>query len=257
MRVFMHKDSIPKVSRINLNLKSEAVVQQILEWIAQGVYKPGDRLPSENNLAEQFGVSRITIRESFKMLSIMGVVSIKQGEGTFINRLDTSILLKPLFSTLIFNTTNIKEIYEARMFVEMGTATLASRYRTEQDLKELIEDIQKMDIALKTADWNYYTQVDHEFHFRIARISNNKILLNTLATFRDLIQLYLRRSIRTTEHMQISHNGHRLLYDAIAAQDEALAAKIMAEHISVCRTQLMDSIQINKENACINPGLTR
>ena len=242
-----HKQ-MPQITRIGSNTKCDEVVQQVLGWIMHGIYKAGDRLPSESILAERFGVSRITIRESFKMLTMMGVVSVRQGEGTFVNKLDTSVLLKPLFSTLLFDAANINEIYEARIFVEMGTATLAARYRDDQDLQELADDISKMDVALKSLNPRAFTQYDHEFHYHIARISRNNVLLSTLATFVDLIKVYRQQSIHTLQHMQESHGRHHSIYNAIAAQDEELAAKLMKEHVNSCKIQVINSLNHNQDN---------
>ena len=88
--------------------------------IVNGTFQMGEQLPPENALCERFGVSRITIRESLKRLGTMGIVTIEQGRGTFVNRANLGLLMKPMLQMIEFDDLDIETIYDARLYVEEG-----------------------------------------------------------------------------------------------------------------------------------------
>ncbi len=89
------------IDKINTKNKTDTIVERMLDMIAEGKFRAGDRLPPENVLSAEFGVSRATLREGFKQLSVMGVLSIRQGEGTFVNRMTPSNLIEPLIPLML------------------------------------------------------------------------------------------------------------------------------------------------------------
>jgi len=101
--------------------KCDYIVDEILSMILSEKLKSGDRLPPENSIAESFNVSRITVREAFKELGLMGVVNIKQGEGTFISHGKPATYMKQLLPLMIFTDKNASSLYDARCAIEKGT----------------------------------------------------------------------------------------------------------------------------------------
>ena len=100
--------------------KYDIVADQILEEIRKGRWKVGDRLPPEAELALEFCVSRVCLREGLKKLNVLGIVKIMQGDGTYVNEVNPSEFMKPLFNLLTVTENDIDEIYNARLFVESG-----------------------------------------------------------------------------------------------------------------------------------------
>ena len=110
--------------------KYDIVADQILEEIRKGRWKVGDRLPPEAELALEFCVSRVCLREGLKKLNVLGIVKIMQGDGTYVNEVNPSEFMKPLFNLLTVTENDIDEIYNARLFVESGACRLAAKNRT-------------------------------------------------------------------------------------------------------------------------------
>lgn len=105
--------------------------------IRSGSLKPGEQLDSIQQLAENFQVGRPAIREALSALSSMGLIEIKQGEGTFVKTFDPAIMNHPLSAALLMDQDNIKHLLEVRKILESGTAEVAAKKRTEENLIEL------------------------------------------------------------------------------------------------------------------------
>ena len=119
--------------------KCDFVMEQLKDMIITGVYKTGEKLPNEATLCENFGVSRITIREALKKLNMMGILDIRQGKGTFVKQVDLGLFMKPLYQLIDFEDVDIETIYSAREYVENGTARMAAQKRTEEDIERLMK----------------------------------------------------------------------------------------------------------------------
>jgi GntR family transcriptional repressor for pyruvate dehydrogenase complex len=236
-----------RVSKIKQKTKCDTVMDDVLAMIIEGIYKEGDKLPPENTLCEKFGVSRVTIRESFKKLNMMGVVTIKQGEGTYVAHTDMSMFLKPLLSSLVFDNVSIDELYDARLFVEIGTVSLAARHSTT-------EDVSQMHIAVKSHDLNAFAQYDADFHNLIGVISKNSILHSTYLTIKDILDGYIKKTNRTISMIDSSCKTHEQIVDAIDDRNDNLAAEIMRGHIHRARANLISSMaqaEANQEKGSV------
>ena len=117
--------------------KCDIVTERLKDMIISGTYKSGEKLPNEASLCEMFGVSRITIREAMKKLSMMGLLDIRQGKGTFVKSMDLSLFMKPLYQLIDFEEVDINAIFDARLYIESGTVYMAATKRTEADLERM------------------------------------------------------------------------------------------------------------------------
>ncbi len=221
-----------QISKINSKKKSDIVLEKVLDFIVEGKYVPGDRLPAENELSEKFGVSRVTVRESFKQLSILGVVDIRQGEGTFVNKITPSTLMEPLFPLMLIELNDFEELFQARICIESGTAQLASRNRTEDDIDKLQSLIQPMQECIETEDFNLYSELDAKFHMLIGEASKNKILLNMYKMLKKVRDRCIRVSNNSLASITHSLNGHKEILDAIIRKDEVNIVSLMNLHLN-------------------------
>jgi GntR family transcriptional repressor for pyruvate dehydrogenase complex len=217
--------------KIKSKNKCEMVVDELLKSISSGVYAVGERLPSENILAEQMGVSRVTIRESLKKLSMMNIVSIKQGEGTFVKEVSLDSFMKPLLPMLILDNVDLMELFDARYYVESGTAFLATQNCTQEQIEELREMLPKFRAAFENNNQIIYADLDTEFHLYIAKISNNSILLRTYKTIRDILQVCLQDLNKFYPAVEASYEWHCKIVEAISQKDCEKARKYMEQHI--------------------------
>lgn len=220
--------------------KYDIVADQILDEIRKGRWKVGDKLPSEAELVTEFEVSRVCLREGLKKLNVLGILRIMQGDGTYVNEMDPSKFMKPLFSLMTVTEKNIDEIYDARIFVESGACKLAAGNRTAEDLKILRNYLEGMDEAITFNDFETYSKYDKKFHDFLVTVSKNQILVMISRMFIDITARYIVRLNSDVRIVQKSMMDHRQLFTAIDDGDGEFAAHIMRVHLDRSRRELLD-----------------
>ena len=153
--------------------KYDIVADQILNEIKTGVWTVGDKLPAEARLIERYGVSRVCLREALKKLSVIGILNIVQGDGTYVNELIPSHVFEPFLPLLSCKEVYVVEIYDARYVVEGGAAQLFAGIRTEQDLADLEVELEEMQDASLQDDLKRFSTHDRRFHEIIISTSVN------------------------------------------------------------------------------------
>ncbi|MGI6669853.1 MAG: FadR/GntR family transcriptional regulator [Acetivibrionales bacterium] len=246
------KDVIkPNSSKIKFKNKCDMVMEKVLDFIVEGHYKYGDRLPPENEFAEKFGVSRVTIRESFKKLSIIGVVDIRQGEGTFVKKVTPSSLIELVLPLMMLDMNEFEELYEGRICIETAMARLAARKRTQEDVDRLSALIPLMEECLINEDILRYNELDAQFHTMIAEMSKNKILMNMHSMLKKVRDRCIRISNSNIESIEYSINSHKQILEAIVWKDEVNIASLMNLHLNHSKRQneqyLKNQLEKNEE----------
>jgi GntR family transcriptional repressor for pyruvate dehydrogenase complex len=211
----------------------EQIIVDIRDDISSGKLRPGDRLPSETDLARRLGVSRPTVREALKVLEALNVLQSSTGPtgGTFVRTLSEAGVaeyLKDSITLLVdIDELSLEELWAARETIEIRTAGTAAARRTERDLSTMQRIIESDEH--KNFD-SYFPDIT--FHRAIADASKNKLLslfmLSIHMTLRTLAERYI-----LPEAKQVSQDQHRLIYKAILDQDEALARRRMKEHLQM------------------------
>ena len=124
---------------------SRQVYDQMLDNILNGVWPPGTKLPSENELTQMFGVSRVPIREALKKLSTMGITQTRQGEGSFVQMMTPGMFMNSLLPMLVWNRKSMMDILEYRRIVEPENAALAAINADEDDLACILTTIRDIE----------------------------------------------------------------------------------------------------------------
>lgn len=212
--------------------KCDYIVDEILSMILSEKLKSGDRLPTENSIAESFDVSRITVREAFKELSLMGVVNVKQGEGTFISTGKPVAYMKQLLPLMVFTNKNANDLYDARCAIEKGTAALAAKNRTPAQLETLREILKSTKKLGDEKELNtLYASSVYEFHEYIVIISGNEFLLTIYTTINDLLKECISRTALSSELRTESFYEHEEIFKSIEEGNAEEAEKRMEYHI--------------------------
>ncbi|MEW6623453.1 MAG: FadR/GntR family transcriptional regulator [Bacillota bacterium] len=219
----------------------EQIVEQIKSMITEGNLHPGDRLPSEREMADRLQVSRASVREALSALHLMGLVEIKSGEGTFIRQTNVDSLIEPLALILLMERDTVIEILEVRKGLEVEAAGIAALRRDDEDLQrikdaldEMRQDIENSEVGEK-ADW--------KFHYAIAVASQNVLLARLMNTVSDTIENTMRTSrqkLYNTPNMpQTLLAAHEGIYEAICARDSMEARKRMYEHLAMVESHMV------------------
>lgn len=215
--------------------QTDVVVQGIKKIIVDGRLKAGDKLPIEKDLAEEFGVSRGSLREGVRALSIMGVLETRQGAGTFVTALDSSLLLAPMgFVVDLQDRAGAAYLHTVRRVLETEAAALAAVQIDENALRRADAILRRSEEQLSQdePDHEAVLEADIAFHHLIAEASGNPVLVALIdALGTRTIRLRLWRSINQEGADEATHGEHRAVLEALAAHDPDRARVRMAAHL--------------------------
>jgi len=222
---------------VKRELVAEMVARRILDMVSSRALKPGDQLPPERDLAKQLNVSRPSVREAIRGLSILGVVQSRQGGGAYISELDGDALLGPIRFFLSLDTTNIRELYDARSLIEGDVARRAAINMTDDNLAGLNEILKQQEDTLDNA--SEFRLSDFKFHEAIWIGSGNTFLKRIGESLNSLGLEVRRRASERPDVLRQSFSDHRVLYEALLARDPAAAAAAAEKHMqNVFRTTI-------------------
>ncbi|MBT3631562.1 MAG: FadR family transcriptional regulator [Candidatus Marinimicrobia bacterium] len=219
----------------NTETLSNKIQSEIEKSILQKKFIPGDKLPTEKEMCEMFGVSRTALREALQMLSIQGLITIRKGSGIYVSEYNSSHAIKPMSRYLEMNLDSelIIQVVEVRKMFEPQIAWMAARNRNEADVKFLeknLSDLKKSD-ALDSA---YQGEIDQNFHLRICEATKNPIIaLQMDPIFRLMPRI--RTIVYSTVDNALSEavDFHQKIFDAIQDQDAEGAREAMMGHLAV------------------------
>ena len=207
---------------------ADVVYDQMQQLIASGEWKPGDRIPSELELTELFGVSRVSIRAALQRLEGQGVLQRRPGRGTVINALSTSQVMNQLAPHLLSNAPDLISLNEFREILECGAVRLAARRRTPEQLDAMEQNYSEL--CIRAAAGEDTSVLDVALHCLLAEASGNALMVQTFDIVYDcfLKNMYTIKAI-TGDALSIAY--HRQLIDAVRAGDGAQAKRVMHSHL--------------------------
>ncbi len=210
----------------------DSIVAEIQGKILSGELKDGDTLASQDELARALGVSRASLREALSRLSLMGLVEIRHGSGTFVKTAKPPDFMNPLSSLLIMDQDSAAELLQARFYIESPVAALAAVNATEEQVAEIGSLVERMRHAYRTEDADGFVALDTRFHVLIAESSGNRVLMKVLEIIRNLLPLCIRRfHLSFPARIPISMRYHEEIYEGIKARDASAAREAMERHI--------------------------
>jgi GntR family transcriptional repressor for pyruvate dehydrogenase complex len=196
--------------------------------ISEGTLAPGDRLPAERELASSFGVSRNSLRQALKVLEIMGVISQRVGDGTYLNSGAETILGEPMEFLILLDGISFHELMDARLIVEPELAAQAAERASKEDIAEIRRELD----AMESAGNEHSRLVEHDllFHQAIFRAAGNRVCGLMFAVVHRSLQklMTLTSQLVDAEHTLILH---RRIFNAIRKHDAEDARKRMTEHL--------------------------
>jgi GntR family transcriptional repressor for pyruvate dehydrogenase complex len=221
-------ESFPSFKRKNL---VEMVTGNLKNNILSGKFLEGEMLPSQDSLAQQFGVSRTVIREAIKQLSSIGLLETYQGKGTFVTSSNIKALLEPKIDVYHLNESSTRELMETRLHIEKAIAGLAARRVEPEEISSLQEILVTMKQLASAGDFDAYAIADSSFHLKMAEISRNSILNGILETLRENIHEFMRSYGRIEGAIERSIKCHERILNALAEKDPEMAEQEMRLHV--------------------------
>ena len=208
----------------------EQIVQQIEESILGGALKPGDQLPAERELAQQFGVSRTAVREAVKCLREKGLLEAFSGKGTFVTNSTSQAIRQSLdLMTRIGQPEGLMHLVELRQILEPEIAALAAARMDDQLLTTMREAVYTMDNHLHDAD--IYIEADLDFHLAMAEAAGNPLVLSLLDSIVGLLREQRLRIFRVDGGPERGQFHHKRILEAIERRSPKAARELMRAHL--------------------------
>ncbi|GAB4221614.1 MAG: FadR/GntR family transcriptional regulator [Spirochaetales bacterium] len=218
----------PVLKPVRKERVSRQVFDQLKEQIIKGQWPAGTKLPSENELARQMGVSRVSIRTALQMLSALGLLETRHGEGTYVRELAGDLYFNALFPLLALSKTNIFDVLEYRRVLDPGVVVLATERASEEDLEELERIYHRMEECKD--DFKAFAHADLEFHLAIAKATRNPIFIKVNTIIQDILNASMEGIVRALGIRDGLHY-HREILQALRTRDAMKAERLMREHV--------------------------
>jgi GntR family transcriptional regulator, transcriptional repressor for pyruvate dehydrogenase complex len=215
---------------------SHEVARQLLDYIfAQGPV-PGTRLPSERELARRLGVGRSAVREALKSLGFLGLLEVRQGDGTYIRPAGSELLPRLIEWGLFLGEQRILDLLEVRQLLEENAAVLAAQRRTDDDIKSIQRTLRSMRDSSRRPD--DFVAADIDFHLAIAEATHNTTLRDLMASMRALLSVWMSRVVSASDDQEASYLEHLPVAEAVLAGDSRKARSAMKRHMDSASRRL-------------------
>lgn len=211
---------------------SDQVFDQLRELIFRGEFKAGDKILTERELAEAFGVSRTSVRDAINKLVVMGLLDQKQGQGTFVRLPDSRE--KSILATMVESQdASISDLLEVRMGLECNAAAMAATRSVEKDFQFMQKSIEEMQKEVKSGRLG--SEADASFHMAIAYATKNPLQVFIMKNFYDYlftgIKVNLEGLYEEPGNIDIILEQHKTIYQAIRKRNPEAAYRAMKLHI--------------------------
>lgn len=225
---------------------SEEIVDQIKELISRGDLGPGQRIPSERELATFLGVSRPSVREAIMVLEAMGFLESRQGGGTYVRSLADVTMADPLANMVERRDPRmLHALTEVRIGLETWSAYLAAKRAEQSEIDRLRELYNIMEDQADHGGWD--PEIDFQFHLTITTATHNTLQIHVLNTIQNLFQTTIMVALgefySKEGYIDLLLEHHREILEAIEARDPERAREGMMTHLTLVEEKLAMFLQ--------------
>jgi GntR family transcriptional repressor for pyruvate dehydrogenase complex len=260
-RLAANSASAPKFRPIHTRRAFEEICERIREQLALGVLKPGDKLPPERDLAQQFGVSRNVLREALRSLEMAGVLRLLKGVkgGAFIQEGDISRMNDVMRDMLSLGTISVRELSEARVHVLDLVVRLACTNARQADLDALEGNIERTELATKQGRLLDRVECSREFYRLLASSTGNKVIAMIMDSVTEIHMRFVYAKVASSGvAMSRLAERRRQLLAAIAGKNASLASRLMRTHLEAVQRMLEQdpgAMSLHVALAEVRPGM--
>lgn len=219
---------------------TDRIVARIEELIVKERVEPGERLPSERELAKLLGVSRPALREAVKTLEARGRLTVRHGQGVFIAASSEELMRARLANLEV----SMVELYAMRNVLEVPAAEWAAASASSDAIEKLRSALETEEEARRPPiDFDKLTLLDAGFHLLIVEIANNRFLLQTLGILQEMISAGMETTLSVPGRIERSRQDHRDIFEAIQDHDPKAAGLACAKHINAAKEAALSRIR--------------
>ena len=230
---------VPEFGPVQRTILWEQVAEKLMAMLRDKQLLPGDKLPPERELAAMMQVSRPSLREALRALSMMNVLEVRQGAGTFVTSLETELLVEHLDFVLSLDESSLLELFEARKIVEIGIAGLAAQRITDEELAEL-----EAGLAISQQTLHHpadFLHADEQLHKTITKAAQNPIMSRVFDSISRLLMVSRSRTVEITRVREQTVQDHRAIVAALKRRDPEAAQAAMLQHLNNVEQGLLHS----------------
>lgn len=209
---------------------AEQIAEHILNLIQTRTLRPGQQLPSERELAIELGVSRPSLREALRALSLMGVLVKRHGDGVFVSTLGSEQLLSPLQFFIGLDPGHLEELFEARIVLETGIARVAAQRIDSETLDRLGTCVAEGEKSIDESE--EFLRLDMEFHGILVEATENPFLERVFQTFQVLGKVSREITVQIPGVRLQSHSDHQRIFKVLKDHDPEGASRAMQDHLN-------------------------
>ncbi|MDD4112975.1 MAG: FadR/GntR family transcriptional regulator [Herbinix sp.] len=231
---------------------TDQTYDKIMQMILNGSIRPGERIPSENELKDIYGVSRNTIRAALNRLNVLGILDTRRGEGTFLKSLGTEAYLNNFVPSILINSTDLLGLMEFRRGIETASARLAAVNATKEDIEDLelyFKSLQHKDIS----NHEFATNTSN-FHLKIAIASKNDLFVRLLELIKWIMTSKMENFLYFKPNVEDSSFYHSMVFRCIKQHKSDEAAYMMDRHMMLLLERVEDYIEYINNNPHDNPN---
>ncbi|MGY4688768.1 FadR/GntR family transcriptional regulator [Salibacterium sp. K-3] len=226
---------------------SERAADYIKQYIVEGKYKPGDKLPGEREMAGNLNVSRNTVREAYKILEAYGYITIKHGTGIFVASEEYQI--SKMASFFFVSTDQFKDLFAIRKILENSAVEWAVEHASAdqiEDLAAVVEESKKT--AREENRHENLAGLDQKFHLALAHMSGNTVLIHVMHNLIDLLQESRLQSMQIPGRGVQSVLEHESIVQAVKNRNAQEAGDCMARHLESVERSITDNMEEETES---------
>lgn len=233
------ESTVPEFGPVERTILWEQVAEQLMTMLREKHLRPGDKLPPERELAAMMQVSRPSLREALRALSMMNVLEVRQGAGTFVTSLEPELLVEHLDFVLSLDDSSLLKLFEARKIVEIGIAGLAAQRITDEELAELEAGLERSRETLHhPAD---FLRADEQLHKSITQAARNPIMSRVIDSISRLLMVSRSRTVEIAGVRERTVEDHRAIVAALKKRDPEAAQQAMLQHLNHVEQGLLDA----------------
>ena len=230
--------SLGKIESAPRELISTEIARRLLDYLFSGNVLPGERIPSERQLADDLGVNRPSVREASRALAFLGLLEVRMGSGTYFRGPDQELLFRLFEWNLVFGEGQLLELAEARAQLEVVVAGLAAERRSAAQVEQLRVILERMRRSKEAAA---FVDADIDFHLTLADMARNAALRDMLKGVRAIVEGWVTRNVRAAATTKIALGDHVPIFEAIELGSPDRARTAMQAHMEGATRRLLES----------------
>lgn len=221
----------PKFEAIGKETVVDQAIRAITDAIIRGEFQAGMKLPNEYELITELQISRNSLREAMKILSAMGIVEIRRGDGTYVCSQMNPSLFDHVVYSMIYDLGTSEELLELRQIIDEAIMRLAAEKITQQELQGLYENIQEMEQAIRDGNLEKSHELDMEFHGKMIDSCKNVFFVRIMRGIYAIFEKSISASLQKDREDSLAPYYHRNMLHCIEQKDYVNVGRVVSDSL--------------------------